>query len=75
MRVGDWKAVRQNLKPGPKSALKPNLALELYNLRDDPAETTNVAEKNPELVAKLSALLREQHTASPEFPFPVLDGR
>ena len=73
VRVGDWKAVRQNLKPGPKSALKPNLAVELYNLRDDLAETTNVADKNPELVAKLTALLREQHTASPEFPLPALD--
>ena len=73
VRVGDWKAVRQNLKPGPKSALKPNLAVELYNLRDDLAETTNVAEKNPEVVAKLNALLREQHTASPEFPLPALD--
>ena len=53
--------------------LKPNLAVELYNLRDDLAETTNVADKNPELVAKLTALLREQHTASPEFPLPALD--
>ncbi|GDY20333.1 hypothetical protein LBMAG56_16780 [Verrucomicrobiota bacterium] len=55
--------------------LKPNLAVELYNLRDDLAETTNVADKNPELVAKLTALLREQHTASPEFPLPALDAR
>ena len=73
VRMGDWKGVRQNLKPGPKSKAAPELAVELYNLRDDLAEATNVAADHPEVVAKIEQLLRTEHTASSVFPFPALD--
>lgn len=37
-RKGDWKCV----------TIKPNQPLELYNLKEDPEETTNLADKYPE---------------------------
>ena len=38
------------------------LEIELYDLDADISETTNLAEKHPEIVAKLSKLMAEQHT-------------
>ncbi len=73
VRVGDWKALRQNLKPGPAAKKTPDLAIQLFNLRDDPAETTNVAAKHPDIVRKLADVMRAQHVASAEFPLPALD--
>lgn len=72
IRVGDWKAVRQKLKPRGKAA--PVVKTELYNLKVDLAETQDVAAENPEVVARLEALMNEHRTPSEEFPFPVLDG-
>ena len=43
IRVGDWKLVKVALLPG---------KTELFNLVDDPGETTNVAEQHPEIVAR-----------------------
>lgn len=72
IRVGDFKGVRQNLMPKGKDA-KPRMKIELYNLKDDIGETTDLAEKHPEIVEKLARLMREQHTPSAEFPLPALD--
>jgi arylsulfatase A-like enzyme len=79
IRVGQWKAVRQNLiargKPKPKAKV-PNpapLKTELYDLAADPTESTDVSAEHPEVVAKLEQLLREQHTPSQDFPIAVLD--
>jgi arylsulfatase A-like enzyme len=58
VRTGDWKAVRLGLN-GP---------LELYNLKDDLAETTNVAAKHPEVVAKIEAYLKGARTESEHWP-------
>ncbi len=71
---GDWKGVRQRLKPAGKNAAPPS-DWELYHLRDDPREEHNVAAKHPEVVARLAALAQTQHTPSAEFPMPALDGR
>jgi arylsulfatase A-like enzyme len=75
IRVGDWKIVRQNLIGRPKAKgkkVEPPI-LELYNLKDDIAETKNVAAEHPDIVAKLQKIMREQHTPSSVFPFPALD--
>jgi arylsulfatase A-like enzyme len=58
VRMGDWKAVRPQ-------AGKP---LELYNLKTDLGETENVAEKNPEVVAKIEAYLKTARTESEYWP-------
>ena len=69
IRSGDWKAIRRNLL----NKTRPNLSFELYNLAADPAETHDVADIHPEIVAKMAALMKTQHTPSAEFPFPALD--
>jgi arylsulfatase A len=51
-RWGDWKGVRP----------KPGAPLQLYNLRRDIGETTDVSARNPEVVAKLEAFIKEAHT-------------
>ena len=72
VRVGNWKAVRQRLNPGPKAKLDPG-PIELYNLDDDPSETTDVAAAHPDVVATLAKLLTEQHVKSEVFPIRALD--
>jgi len=49
IRKGDWKLTFPR---------KPK-AIALYNLKDDPSETTNMAEKHPEKVAELTNILSE----------------
>jgi arylsulfatase A-like enzyme len=52
VRQGEWKLIRR-FEPHPDY---PDL-LELYNLKDDLGETDNLAEKLPDKVAKLDALI------------------
>lgn len=68
VRMGQWKGVRQNLEKG-------STEIELYNLRDDPAERLNVAAQHPRIIRELERVMRENHIPSPIFPVPVLDGR
>jgi arylsulfatase A-like enzyme len=56
--MGDWKAVRL-------AADKP---LELYNLKTDIGEKQNVADKNPEVVAKMEAYFKTARTESERWP-------
>jgi arylsulfatase A len=75
VRAGDWKALRRDLNSKPRtSSLLPG-AIELYNLRDDPSETSNVASQHPDIVRRLSKLMEKQHVKSDLFPLRTLDGR
>ena len=74
IRVGDWKAIRKNLHPNPKAKDQKPGEIELYNLADDPNEKTDVAGKNPEVVAKLRAIMEKEHVKSEIFPMQALDG-
>jgi arylsulfatase A-like enzyme len=47
-RMDDWKITRAQ---GDKS-------WELYNLKTDPGETQNVADKNPDVIARFEKLLK-----------------
>jgi arylsulfatase A-like enzyme len=49
LRMGDWKAVRIGVK-------NPS---ELYNLKDDPGETKNLAKQYPKIVKKMESLMKE----------------
>jgi arylsulfatase len=73
VRVGDWKAIRRNLNPGLKAKDQRPGAIELYNLAADPNEKTDVASKNPEVVARLRAIMENQHVKSGLFPMRALD--
>lgn len=65
IRVGDWKLIRQQLS-------KKNLTTtQLFNLHDDPNETTDLAPKHPEIVAKLSQQMQAERTPSTLFPLPL----
>ena len=57
-RMGDWKAVRFGVD-GP---------IELYNLKNDIGETKNVAEQNPQIVAKITEYLKTARTADTNWP-------
>lgn len=57
-RMDEWKAVRPQ-------ADEP---LEIYNLKSDLAEKTNVAKQHPEIVGKFETYLKTARTASPKWP-------
>lgn len=57
-RIGDWKGVR----------LGKNLPLELYDLKADLGETTDLAAKYPKAVEKIEQILTTCRTESKEFP-------
>lgn len=66
IRVGEWKAVRQQLSKG-------KIKTELYNIVSDIGETKDVATDHPDVVAKLETMMAEQHVPSEMFPQKVLD--
>ncbi|QNN21358.1 arylsulfatase [Planctomycetales bacterium ZRK34] len=66
VRVGDWKAIRQQLRKG-------KVVTELYNLADDIAEQHDLAADHPDRVKTLEAIMRREHTASQLFPLQTID--
>jgi len=65
--MGRWKGVRQRLS-------RPNsLKIELYDLREDIAESNDVAGKNPKVVARIRDLMNREHRPSTLFPIKALD--
>jgi len=76
LHMGPWKLVRQNLIQGKgkgKKAKAGPATLELFDLANDPHEEKDVAAQNPEVVEKMRAIMKAQHTPSAIFPFPALD--
>lgn len=72
IRVGNWKLIHRGLAGGKKAkGAKPST--ELFDIGTDPHEEKNVASQNPEVVAKLTALMKKQHKPSTVFPFAALD--
>jgi arylsulfatase A-like enzyme len=69
--AGKWKAIRQKMLRKGKN-LDP-LKIELYDLKKDLSESTDLASKNPEVVKRLRKLMEEQHVPSKEFPLGVID--
>jgi arylsulfatase A-like enzyme len=66
VRLGDWKGLRRRLKDG----VPP---MELYDLATDPGETTDVADRHPQVTARIRAIMGDARVPSPEFPIPALD--
>lgn len=61
VRLGDFKAVRLGL----------DAAVEVYDLRNDPGETRNIAPDNPAIVARARELFRTARTPSEHWPVAV----
>lgn len=57
VRMDKWKGVRANIFKG-------NMEIELYDLENDPGETTNIADKHPEIVAKIETIMKKEHTVA-----------
>jgi arylsulfatase A-like enzyme len=67
IRVEDYKLVRQELKS------KRPPAWQLYDLRADPGETNDLAVKHPDVVDRLSDMLRSQTSENRAFPVLIPD--
>jgi arylsulfatase A-like enzyme len=66
VRAGDWKGIR----------LRSGAPLELYNLREDVAESRNVAADHPDVVRRLEGVMRQAHASPPpQIEPPRVGGR
>lgn len=77
IRIDQWKGVRHGFMPTRKAkgpATTPNMHLELYDLNADPAESKDISGEHPEMITRMEALMKSQHTPSRDFPIPALDG-
>ena len=54
VRMGKWKAIRKNIFQG-------NMDIELYNLESDPTESTNIADKYPEIITRMDSIMKAAH--------------
>ena len=55
IRFADFKAVKSGIRKNK------NAAWELYDMRSDEKETTDVASKHPEIISKLDAIVKKEH--------------
>jgi arylsulfatase len=58
IRMGNWKAYRPGFEE----------KIELYNLEDDIGEQNDLADKRPEIIAKIEEILKSARTESELFP-------
>jgi len=58
VRFGDWKGVRYGI----------DSPVEIYDLKADPGETTDLAPLNPDMALKAMMLFDSSHKESPDFP-------
>jgi len=60
---GDWKAIRLNVDRNPNGPLL------LYNIKENPAETKDLASQYPQIVRQMEKIMQKAHTPSALFPF------
>lgn len=58
---GDWKLIKLNVSTEP--------VFELYNLTNDPAESHNLIEENPDIFKKLKEILENERSDDPNWVF------
>lgn len=58
IRLGNWKAVKTDLKKNPANPWQ------LFNLKTDRNETTDVALKHPEMMKEFDAIVKKEHVES-----------
>ena len=57
-RLGDWKGLRVDAHGAPEAPLQ------LFDLKNDPNETTDLAASHPEIVARIDAFMAKSRTTS-----------
>ena len=57
VRMGNWKAVRKGLTG----------KIELYDLQKDVAETKDLSNENPKIVAEIMEIMKREHVVSPNW--------
>ena len=62
VRWKNWKGVKLNVSKDV------NPPLELYDLDHDPSEQFNVAQKHPDIAAKLTAMINRSHSPNKDWP-------
>ena len=62
LRMDQWKGVRQDVLKDPNSPI------ELYDLKKDPGEKTNLAKKFPEIIKSMRIVIEQQHVENDDFP-------
>jgi arylsulfatase A-like enzyme len=62
IRQGDWKAVKLGVSESDTTGIQ------LYNLKDDPFEKTNVAGSQPLIVKRMKILMQTAHVPNNEWP-------
>jgi arylsulfatase A-like enzyme len=65
VRMGDWKGVRLN------ASKKPDGPIELYNLKTDIGEKNNIADKHPDIVAKIEGYMKQARVPSKDWRWPT----
>lgn len=68
LRVGRWKAIRQNLDVG-------QVKTELYDISTDVSESQNVAELNPEIAESMELKMFQHRRPSSLFPLRPFDAK
>lgn len=73
VHMGSWKLIKTGLagRKGKASTYAPTTLL--YDLAKDEKESTNVAADQPDIVAKMEAIIQSQHKLSADFPISALD--
>ena len=69
IRLGDWKGVKVNIgKQGYKNA-----PWELFNLKEDSAETRDVSARHPDLLQRFNEIVRKEHQPSHIKEWEIID--
>ena len=55
VRIGDWKGIRKNIQKG-------NMDIELYNLKEDIREESNIADYNMDIVKRIKQIMIDEHS-------------
>jgi arylsulfatase A-like enzyme len=55
VNLGDWKGVKRNMRKDP------NAVWELFNLKKDPNETTDLAYQYPDLIRQMTVVAQREH--------------